>query len=119
MDVMDVVPITRKSAKSKGKRLQNLIRDLIKEAFSLSDDDIRTAVGQENGADIKLSAKAKAKFPFALECKSRAEFKTLYQYLDQAKGHDPKLVPLVVMKGDRREPIVMLSFEHFLTLVGG
>ena len=122
MDVADIhvkirMTITRKSAKAKGKRLEKLIRDKIKEAFDLDNNDIRVAVGQENGADIKLSARAKARFPFSLECKARASFNTLYGFLEQAAKHEPKLIPLVIIKGDRKEPLCIIDFESFLTLV--
>ena len=44
-----------RSAKAKGRRLQNKIRDLLLEEFKdLEPDDIRTAIMGETGEDIKL-----------------------------------------------------------------
>lgn len=106
-----------RSAKAKGKRLENLVVNRIKEAFNLGPDDIRVNIGAENGADVKLSAKAKARFPFSVECKARNSFTTLYGFYDQARSHYPELVPLVVLKEDRKEPLVLLNFDMFLTLI--
>ena len=45
-----------RSAKNKGKRLQNSFRDLLLETFTqLEPDDIRSAIMGESGEDIKLS----------------------------------------------------------------
>lgn len=109
--------ITIRSRKVKAKRLEKLIRDKIIEAFNLTSDDVRITIGQEGGMDIKLSTRAKARFPFAVEAKARATFNTLYNFLDQAKKHDAKLIPLVVVKGDRKQPLAILDFDYFITLV--
>lgn len=106
-----------RSARAKGKRLENLIKDKLVEAFSLTSDDIRVAIGAENGADIKLSNKAKALFPFAIECKARAKMDTLYKFYDQAVRNSDKLIPLLVLKADYKNPLVVLDFDYFLTLV--
>ena len=48
-----------RSAKNKGKRLQNKVRDLLLETFSdLEPDDIRSAIMGETGEGIKLSPAA-------------------------------------------------------------
>ena len=53
-----------RSAKAKGRRLQNKIRDLLLEEFKeLEPDDIRTAIMGETGEDIKLSPAARRKIP--------------------------------------------------------
>ena len=44
-----------RSAKSKGRRLQNQVKELLLEAFTeLEPDDIRTAIMGETAEDIKL-----------------------------------------------------------------
>ena len=105
------------SIKAKGRRLEQLVLDKIIEAFSFTQDDIRKTVGSENGADIKLSAKAKAKFPFSIEIKARKSFDTLYAFYDQAKGHYKDLIPLVIIKGNHKQPLVLLDLDHFLTFI--
>ena len=57
-----------RSAKSKGRRLQNQVKELLLEAFTeLEPDDIRTAIMGETGEDIKLSPAARREIPFSFE----------------------------------------------------
>ena len=57
-----------RSAKSKGRRLQNQVKELLLEAFTeLEPDDIRTAIMGETGDDIKLSPAARREIPFSFE----------------------------------------------------
>ena len=51
------------SAKAKGRKLQDLVRDKLLEKFKnyLEEDDIKSAIMGETGEDIKLSPAAKRK----------------------------------------------------------
>ena len=54
-----------RSAKNKGARLQNEVRDLLLESFpSLESDDIKCAIMGESGEDIKLSPAARRAIPY-------------------------------------------------------
>ncbi|KKM85031.1 hypothetical protein LCGC14_1293290 [marine sediment metagenome] len=44
-----------KSAKAKGRRLQNWVRDELFLALKISFDDITTAIMGESGADVRLT----------------------------------------------------------------
>ena len=56
-----------RSAKNKGKRLQNNIRDLILEKFQqLEEDDVRSTTMGDSGEDVLLSPAARKLFPFAV-----------------------------------------------------
>lgn len=106
-----------KSAKAKGKALEKFIVAKVKEAYSLDEDDIRCTVGQEAGSDIKLTRRAKTAFPFSVEAKNREIFRSIYKFYTQASEHYPELVPLLVIKMNRQKPLVVLDFEHFLTVI--
>ena len=61
-----------RSAKNKGKRLQNKVRDLILEKFNtLEDDDVRSTTMGDSGEDVLLSPAARKLFPFSIECKNK------------------------------------------------
>ena len=62
--------MTVKSAKAKGRRLQQLVWDLILDTFPQLelDTDVRSAIMGETGEDIKLSSKARQVFPYSVEC---------------------------------------------------
>lgn len=109
--------MNRASAKAKGHKLEAIVRDKVIEAFSLTRDDVRISVGSETGVDIKLSPKAKALFPFAPECKARAKMDTLYNFYDQAIRNADKLIPILVLKADYKQPLVVIDLDYFLTLV--
>lgn len=113
--------MTVKSAKAKGRRLQQLMRDLILDMFpNLElDTDVRSAIMGETGEDIKLSSKARQVFPYSVECKSLKKI-AVYNYYDQAASNTPDgCTPLVVLKQDRRKPLVLIDLEKFMELVNG
>ena len=65
-----------RSAKNKGKRLQNDVRDLILETFKeLEPDDVRSTTMGDSGEDILLSPAARKLFPFSVECKNQEKLK--------------------------------------------
>jgi hypothetical protein len=105
------------SAKAKGHKLEYFVRDKLIEKFKLDKEDIRANIGSETGEDLKLSNKAKKLIPVKIECKSRAKM-SVYTYYDQAKGHPgDDLEPVVVIKMNRRKPLVVIDFEYFMELI--
>lgn len=111
--------ITRKAAKAKGRRLQNLVRDLIREALGLPEDgDVRGALMGEAGVDIKLSPAARKVFSWAVECKNLAAH-SIYSQWGQARtnANKERMRPLLVLKVDRREPLAVIRLEDFMELV--
>lgn len=109
------------SAKAKGRLLQQKVRDrILKQYPHLElDVDVRSAIMGETGEDIKLSGRARDVFPYSVECKSLKAI-AVYNYYDQCVNNTPKgCQPLVVMKQDRRKPLAVVDFEHFMELVDG
>lgn len=109
------------SAKAKGRLLQQQVRDKILEMYPdlELDTDVRSAIMGETGEDIKLSSKARKVFPYSVECKSLKAV-GVYKFYDQAKANTPKGVqPLVVVKQNRRKPLVVLDLDYFMELQHG
>ena len=105
-----------RSRKAKGRRLQNWVRDSLRGLFlTLTDDDVRVAIMGETGSDIKLSKTAKKLFPYDIECKNTEGWKKVYDAYDQADGHGDDQ-PLVFIKMNRREPLVVVNAKHFMRL---
>ena len=105
-----------RSRKAKGRRLQNWVRDSLRGPFlTLTDDDGRVAIMGETGSDIKLSKTAKKLFPYDIECKNTEGWKKVYDAYDQADGHGEDH-PLVFLKMNRREPLVVVNAKHFMRL---
>lgn len=113
------------SRKAKGRRLQNTVRDVILDFFpELTEDDVRVAIMGETGADIKFSKKAKDVVGLAIECKNQEGFKKLYDFYDQAEGHewttndpDDIVIPTLVLKSNRKEPLVILHLLDFMGIL--
>lgn len=106
------------AAKAKGRKLQQIVRDYILMHFpSLEPDDVRSTAMGQSGEDIQLSPAAAKCFPYSVECKSRKEFKTIYGYLEQAEGNSKGRIPIAVIKGDRKRPLVIVDMSHFFELV--
>jgi len=105
------------SAKAKGRRLQQTVRDLILETWNvLEEDDVRSTSMGSGGMDVQLSPAAQKKFPFAVECKN-VEKLNVYNAYEQATANCGKLEPLLVMKKNRKKPLVVMDLESFMELV--
>ena len=107
-----------RSAKNKGKRLQNKIRDLILEKFNskLELDDVRSITMGDSGEDILLSPAARRLFPFSVECKNQ-ESLSIWSALEQAENNAGKHIPLVIFKRNRSKTYAVLEFEELLQLL--
>lgn len=105
------------SAKAKGRRLQQTVRDGLLSRFDeLTADDCRSCPMGSQGEDIQLSTAAKALIPYSIECKARARVGLVYDALEQAERGDG-LQPLAIIKADRKRPLAVIDLEAFLDLI--
>ena len=106
-----------RSAKNKGKRLQNKIRDLILEKFdTLEPDDVRSITMGDSGEDILLSPAARRLFPFSVECKNQEKL-NIWGALEQAEDNSGNHTPLVIFKRNRSKTYAVLEFDRLLELL--
>ena len=106
-----------RSAKNKGKRLQNKVRDLLLETFSdLEPDDIRSAIMGETGEDIKLSPAARRLIPYSFECKNHEKL-NIWSALEQAEEYSHKGTPVVVFKRNRSKTYAVIELKEFVDLI--
>ena len=107
-----------RSAKNKGKRLQNKVRDLILEKFNskLEPDDVRSITMGDSGEDILLSPAARKVFPFSVECKNQEKL-NIWSSLEQAENNSGNHAPLVVFKRNRTKTYAVLEFDKLLELL--
>lgn len=106
-----------KDTSRKGRRLTNKVRDKILKTFKhlRADDVVVASVGQQ-GPDIRLSKTAGRLFPYQVECKSRERFAEIMKWWRQTKKHGNK-EPLLIIKMNKSEPLVLLDLDHFFELV--
>ena len=106
-----------RSAKNKGKRLQNQIRDLILEKFdSLEQDDVRSITMGDSGEDILLSPAARRLFPFSVECKNQEKL-NIWSALEQASENSGDYPPVLIFKRNRSKTYVTIELEEFIKLI--
>ena len=111
--------MSAKSAKAKGRRLQNLLRDILRETFpQLEEDDIKSQTMGMTGEDIVLSPLARVYIPYSFECKN-VERLQFWATVEQAESNIKKgTYPAIVVKKNRKSPYVAIQLEHFLELIG-
>ena len=105
------------SAKAKGRNLQKWVRDLILETWTeLEPDDVRSTSMGAGGEDLLLSPAARRKFGFSVECKN-VEKLNVWNAYEQAEANCGNHEPLLVMKKNRKKPLVVMDAEAFMELV--
>jgi len=101
------------SAKSKGRRLQQWLRSLLIEVFDLEEDDVRSTSMGASGEDVLLSPKARAIFPYSVECKNQERL-NLWGAWEQAEANAGVHEPLLIVKRNQRKPLAVMDAEKFI-----
>ena len=106
-----------RSAKNKGKRLQNSVRDLILEKFNqLEEDDVRSITMGDSGEDILLSPAARKLFPFSVECKNQEKL-NIWSSLEQTETNAGKHTPLLIFKRNRSKTYAVLQLDDLMKML--
>jgi len=120
--ILEVLPyiyycMKTRSAKNKGKRLQNDVRDLILETFQeLEPDDVRSTTMGDSGEDVLLSPAARKLFPFSVECKNQEKL-NIWSSLEQAETNAEKHMPLLIFKRNRSKTYATLQLDDLMRLL--
>ena len=104
------------SAKAKGRRLQQWIRDQLIEKLEVHPEDIESRSMGAGGEDLIMARAARQKFPFSIECKN-VEKLNVWEAYEQAKSNCNDYEPLVVMKKNQKKPLVVIDADYFISLV--
>ncbi len=109
--------MSAKSAKAKGRRLQNLLRDMLREAFpSLENDDIKSQTMGMPGEDIVLSPAAQKIIKYSFECKNKERL-DLWKSLEQANENSDNRNPVLVIKRNRSKVYAAIELNNFINLI--
>ena len=65
------------------------------------------------GEDVMLSPKARALFPYSIECKN-VEKLNLWEAWKQAEANAGGYEPLLIIKRNRQKPLAVVDAEHFI-----
>jgi len=112
------------SAKAKGRKLQDYVRDLLRLKFidewnllpKLEPDDIKCQIMGVSGEDIVLSPAAKRIIPYSFECKNQERI-NVWQALEQAETNCENRTPVVIIKRNRSKVYALMEAEEWVNLI--
>tara|TARA_R110000751_G_scaffold34939_1_gene86312 strand:- start:168 stop:554 length:387 start_codon:yes stop_codon:yes gene_type:complete len=107
-----------RSSKAKGRRLQNYVRDILRDVYpQLHPDDIKSQTMGMSGEDIVRSPAAKEVCAFSFECKN-VERLQIWRAIEQCEANKPDCsAPAIVFKKNGKQPYVALPFTVFCDML--
>ena len=107
-----------RASKAKGRRLQNYVRDMLREVYTqLHPDDIKSQTMGMTGEDIVRTPAAKEVCAFSFECKN-VERLQIWKAIEQCEGNNHYYgSPAVVFKKNRKDPYVAIPLDIFIKLI--
>jgi hypothetical protein len=103
------------SAKAKGRRLQQWVRDLLIESLNIHPEDIESRSMGAGGEDLIMARAAREKFPHSIECKN-VEKLNVWDAYEQACANSGNYEPILVMKKNGKKPLVVVDAEYYVNL---
>jgi len=111
------------SAKNKGRRAQNLLKQYVQDVLVSTypeidelDDHVRSTPMGKSGEDLLLSPTARKAFPFAPECKN-TERLGFWPTVVQAEANAEKYIPLIFAMKNRTLPWVAIPAADFFEIL--
>lgn len=111
--------ISVRAAKSKGRKLQNFVRDVFRDIFRdrLEAEDIESRQMGGAGVDVIFTPASKKLIPFDIECKNQEKFnlnEAMKQAIDNSKDGR---IPVVIFSKNQDDVYVSLKFIDFINLM--
>ena len=115
MELVWRIKVKTQSAKAKGRRLQQWVRDLLIEKLDIHPEDIESRSMGAGGEDLIMARAAREKFPYSIECKNQESI-NLWKSYEQAQENSKDYEPIVVMKKNNQKALVVLDAEKFVEI---
>ena len=103
------------SAKAKGRKLQQWIRNFLIESLDIHPEDIESRSMGAGGEDLIMSRAARQAFPYSVECKNQEKLNVWSAY-EQAKENSGSYTPIVILKRNNVKPLVLIDAQAFIDL---
>ena len=103
------------SAKAKGRKLQQWMRNLLIEKLEVHPEDIESRSMGAGGEDLIMARAAREKFPMSIECKNQEKV-NVWEAYKKAEDNSGKYEPVVVIKRNKVKPLVVVDAEYFVSL---
>ena len=107
--------MTPQSAKAKGRKFQQWVRDCLIFNLSLQPADVKSTSMGAGGEDITLSHAARSKFPLSIECKNQERVNVWTSYA-QAEENCGEHEPVVFIKKNHHKALAVVDAEYFIGL---
>jgi hypothetical protein len=103
------------SAKAKGRRFQQWVRDVLIEKLKIHPEDIESRSMGSQGEDLIMARAARESFPYSCECKNQ-EALNVWKSYEQAEANSGDYEPILFIKRNNQKPLVVIDAEHFVKL---
>ena len=103
------------SAKAKGRRFQQWVRDKLIEVLDIHPEDIESRSMGAGGEDLIMARAAREKFPYSVECKNQEKI-NLWESYNQAQQNSKNHEPVVILKRNNSKPLILVDAEYFVKL---
>lgn len=103
------------SAKAKGRRLQQWVRDQLIEKLDVHPEDVESRSMGAGGEDLIMARAAREKFPYSIECKNQEKL-NIWESYSQAVENSKNYEPVVVIKRNNHKALVVVDAEYFVGL---
>ena len=103
------------SAKAKGRRFQQWVRDQLTETLNVHPEDVESRSMGAGGEDLIMARAAREKFPYSIECKNQ-ESLNIWKSYEQAESNSGNHEPVVFVKRNNQKPLVVIDAEYFVKM---
>ena len=103
------------SAKAKGRRFQQWVRDKLIDILDIHPEDIESRSMGAGGEDLIMARAAREKFPYSIECKNQEKL-NLWEAYSQAEANCGDYQPIVFLKRNKQKPLVLVDADYFMRL---
>lgn len=105
--------------KAKGRSLVLEVKQWLLEQFpEFNDHDVIIPATSASGEDLQLSPELRKLFQYSIECKRQEGLSKVYSFMEQCEANAGTNTPLVIMRSNHKEALVVMKLTDFSKLVG-
>ena len=105
--------------KAKGRGLVLEIKAWLHKVFpEFKDHDIIVPATSASGEDLLFSDEFRAIFPYSVEAKRQEGLSKVYDFVDQASKNSGDHTPVVIMRSNHKEALVVMKLTDWEKLIG-
>ncbi len=103
------------SAKAKGRRLQQDVKNKLIEELDVHPEDIESRSMGAGGEDLIMARAARKKFPYSIECKNQEKVNVWKAY-EQCEANSGDYEPVVIIKKNNVKPLAVIDLDYFIKM---